>query len=275
MITFNLLGKYGRLGNQMFQYAFIYALSKKKNFNFGVPYKNKSSNEFDNFSLSEGFEITAPDSSKIENKKTYNQKYFNYYEEVFEEIEENVDIRGFFQSEKFFLEFNKEIKKEFTFKEEIVNKSNEIFDKYKEPLISICIRRGNYLREPYKNHHPTIDINYIKKCIKLIGNDYKKIIITDDPNWEPIKKIENYEIVKQLNDWSNKFVMMRLMSLCEYQIISNSSFCWWSAWLGNSKKIFAPKIWFHKKWFTIWKDKNWNDIYCKNWTIVDSNRIII
>jgi hypothetical protein len=270
MITFNSLGSYGRLGNQMFQYAFVYSLAKNKNFDFGVPYKNKSKNEFNNFSIPEGFNITAQDSSGIDNKKIYKQKYFNYYEEIIYEIEDCTDIRGFYQSDKFFLDFKKEIKKEFTFKQKIIDKSDQIFKKYKEPLISICIRRGNYLEKPYSEHHPTIDLYYINQCLKSIES-HKIIIITDDPNWNVLKKIKNSEIVKQSEDSDNKFVMMRLMSLCDYQIISNSSFCWWSAWLGDSKKIFAPKYWFHKKWFSNWKDDNWNDIYCDNWNVVDSN----
>lgn len=269
MITFNNLGRYGRLGNQMFQYAFLYSLSKKLKVDFGVPYKNKSQDEFKHFSLPDGFKITALDSSEIINKNNYAQEFFNFYPEVFEKIKNNTDVRGFFQSEKYFKDFDLEIKKEFEFKDEITEKAEKEIGKHKEPLISICIRRGNYLQDKYRKIHPVCKINYFLNCLSKIPN-YKKIIFTDDPSWHFINKIKNYEVFKQEDSIQNKFVVMKIMSMCDYQIISNSSFCWWSAWLGNSKRIFAPKIWFSRKWFDFWKDKNWSDIYCSNWEILDS-----
>lgn len=268
MITFNQLGKHGRLGNQMFQYAFLFNLAKKRNFEFGVPYKNKSIDEFENFSIPDGFKITAIDSSGVVCSNNYRQRYFNFYKESFD-VEDDTDIRGFFQSEKFFFENSFEIKKEFCFKDEIVYKSNLILEKYKEPLISICIRRGNYLQKEYKNFHPVISIGYIKKCLNEIPN-HRKLIVTDDPSWRFLEEIDNSEIIIQTGDPMNKFVMMCLMSKCDYQILSNSSFCWWSAWLGNSRKIFAPKNWFHKKWFNMWPNSHWNDIYCNDWIVLDS-----
>ena len=55
MITFNLMGRYGRFGNQMFQYAALYAIAKKNGYEFGIPYQNKSDNPYLNISLNEAF----------------------------------------------------------------------------------------------------------------------------------------------------------------------------------------------------------------------------
>jgi hypothetical protein len=55
------------------------------------------------------------------------------------------------------------------------------------------------------------------------------------------------------------------MSLCDYHVIANSSFSWWGAWLGESKKVIAPSQWFGE---SPDMPKNWSDIYCKDWIII-------
>ena len=55
MITFNNLGRYGRMGNQMFQYATLYSIAKTRGYDFGIPYKMKSSNPYHNLCLDECF----------------------------------------------------------------------------------------------------------------------------------------------------------------------------------------------------------------------------
>jgi hypothetical protein len=55
------------------------------------------------------------------------------------------------------------------------------------------------------------------------------------------------------------------MTLCDYHVIANSSFSWWGAWLGESKKVIAPSQWFGESHDM---PKNWSDIYCKDWIII-------
>ena len=121
MITFNKLGIHGRLGNQLFQYSLIFSVSKKLNLSFGVPYKNKSKNEYSNFCLDEGFCINALDSSSHLSKNTFIQKKWSFhFDDTVFKVRDDTDFEGFFQSEKYFKEFEKEIRKEFIFKDEIV-----------------------------------------------------------------------------------------------------------------------------------------------------------
>lgn len=270
MITFSKMGTngFGRLGNQMFQYALVFSVAKKLNFSFGVPYKNKSNNDYENFCLDEGFEITANDSSAWFPKNKFIEKNFGFDSSVFE-VQDDTDFVGFFQSEKYFREFKKQIKEEFKFKSEIIEKSNELLSKFDCPLASICIRRGDYLDSAYKKIHYTCGLNYFLNCLHRIPQDAIKLIITDDCDWAKekfSKKIANCRVINQdLNNPKNKFIILRIMSMCDYHIISNSSFSWWGAWLSNSKKILAPKKWFGKDW----NRGSWNDIYCDQWQIVD------
>lgn len=269
MITFTKMGTmgFGRLGNQMFQYALIFSVAKKLKLNFGIPYKNKSNNDYQNLCLDEGFEITADDSSERVPKNKFIERKFSFDDSVFK-VKDDTDFVGFFQSEKYFKEFEKEIKKEFTFKSDIIEKSNEILSTINHPLVSVCIRRGDYLNKEFSKIHNTCGLNYFLNCLNKIPQNTNKLIITDDYEWAERKfsKIKNLQIINQnLNDSKNKFVMLRIMSMCDYQIISNSSFCWWGAWLSKSKKILTPKKWFGKGW----SGGSWNDIYCSEWEIVD------
>ena len=113
MITCNTLGTMGRLGNQMFQYATLYAIAKQNNYDFGVPRsKVNNTNEYSKFYLPEIFNLSAKDSSNTNNQKRFVEKKHDYDPYIFS-IEDDTDIWGYFQTEKYFKKYKEEIKKEF------------------------------------------------------------------------------------------------------------------------------------------------------------------
>ena len=77
-----------------------------------------------------------------------------------------------------------------------------------------------------------------------------------------IKDLGRHVMMYGSND---KFLDMCLMTKCEYHIIANSSFSWWGAWLANSKKTIAPKLWFGS---SPNMPKNWNDVYSDEWEVI-------
>jgi hypothetical protein len=261
MISCQSLGLNGRFGNQMFQYATLYALGKDLKLDIGVPYQTKSPNDKLNFCLPECFKLSAKDSSSHIFKSVYVEMEFNYSDEI-KKVTDDMDIRGYFQTEKYFKNYKKELQeKEFKFLTNIETQANALFDKNNE-YIAVHMRLGDYLR--IQECHPVCSAEYYKNALKMMPVDAKIILFSDDiTQAKSILKDcgRNIEILGT----NDKFVDMCMMTKCNYHVIANSSFSWWGAWLSNSKKIIAPKKWFGIS-HTV--PKNWDDIYCDGWIII-------
>jgi len=262
MITFNLLGKYGRMGNQMFQYATLYSIAKTRKYNFGVPYKNKSINCYQNFCLDECFpNLTARDSSNIKSLRKAIESCFEYNQGIFG-IADQTDIVGYFQSEKYFKDYKNDLLNEYKFNKNIDDSAIDIRSITKEPVISVHLRLGDY--KNFVNKHPICTLEYYKNALEHLPKDLLIIAFSDEP--ELAKKIFN-ELGRKyfISDTSNQYIDMCLMTKCDYHIIANSSFSWWGAWLANTKKVIAPATWFGD---SPDMPKNWSDIYCDGWVVI-------
>jgi len=160
-----------------------------------------------------------------------------------------------------------EIKKIFTFDKIVDDKNLKMIDQISNNnSVSIHIRRGDFLLKKNQNHQTDLT-NYYSKAIREISkNNYnlKFFLFTDDPKWVS----ENFDIKDEktlvnINYGKNSFIDMHLMSLCKINIIANSSFSWWGAWLNNdNKNVFAPKNWFNDK--TI----NTDDLLPASWIVI-------
>ncbi len=116
--------------------------------------------------------------------------------------------------------------------------------------VSLHIRRGDYVKVKETNDfHGVCSIAYYETAIELITNkinDPVFYIFSDDMDW--VKKnfnIRQNHVFVDANDAATNYEDMRLMSLCKHNIIANSSFSWWGAWLNpsSSKTVIAPKKW--------------------------------
>ncbi len=124
--------------------------------------------------------------------------------------------------------------------------------------VSVHIRRGDYVNKYAKNYN-VCTIDYFNRAINFINNMYPKIsfyVFSDEIEWakknisafnkdNKVIFVENYNI--------NSYWYIHLMSLCKHNIISNSSFSWWGAYLNknNSKIVICPSIWRHDSDETI------------------------
>jgi len=155
--------------------------------------------------------------------------------------EENLLLEGYFQSEKYFIN-NKEFilnlfKPTEEIKQSILEKINNI-----ENSISIHVRRGDYLNLP--NFHPQQSIDYYKSAVNLLGADKNYLIFSD--GLDGIKDMFDFIPNKQFVTLFENYLDLYAMSMCEHNIICNSSFSWWGAYLNENKnkKVIAPTKWF-------------------------------
>lgn len=261
MITFSKLGLHGRLGNQMFQYAATKAASLNSGAVFAIPIENHDLSN--NFNLDCKYYSLNNNMHLINKLIGYSENAF-CYENKFENIVDNTDMFGYFQTEKYFSKYKDLIKKDFSFKNNIysncINKLNSLKQNDNKSLVSVHIRRTDYVK--LQNFHPLCTLEYYLEAMKVFPESVF-LIFSDDIKWCK-ENIINKNIIYSEN--SSAIEDMCLMSLCDHNIIANSSFSWWSAWLNNNsnKLVVAPKKWFGPGY----SDNNTGDLYCKNWIII-------
>lgn len=203
--------------------------------------------------------------SKLEIKKALNAK-FNYFSEnsfsfsEIPEIDDNLILDGYFQSEKYFNDYSKEIKD--LFLTPLKEKCSPLLEKYKKikskKSCSIHVRRGDFLK--LNDHHPVQEIVYYKKAIKNFDNEYTFYVFSNDINWcKENFNFKNLIFIENLSPQEDLF----LMSQCSNNIIANSTFSWWGAWLNENenKKVIAPSKWFGK----VYNNYNIDDLIPENW----------
>lgn len=229
-ISFTRLGRLGRLGNQLFQVAVTMATAEKH----GVPYILPGWKYLRYFTINP-IQVNKKDLKFDEQYRYLGQKYkpIPYHDN-------RLNLDGYFQSIKYFQDtdaiFNIKIKNR------IVNKAHAIIKSIKRPIASMHIRRGDYL--------------HLQECYRQLGIDYYTkaadicdcttyLVFSDEINWCK----NNFKLPEHNTCFIHESVIldMAIMSLCDANIIANSSFSWWGAYLGNAEKIIMPKKWFGPK----------------------------
>ncbi|QNM86252.1 alpha-1,2-fucosyltransferase [Polaribacter pectinis] len=263
----------GGLGNQMFQLAFGSIIAKKNNsklvldksfFNEDKKDPNCAFRSFDldifNIRYKELSTLKKSVISKIINKfftkknNTYREPSFDFNSEALR-LKSPVSIYGYFQSYKYFVGYEGFVKSIFTFpKDKIGPQNHQILNEIiANKSISIHIRRGDYVNDSKTNKtHGTCSLDYYYQAIEEITknktNNYNLYFFSDDIDWVK-EKFNIINISKNYisnNTAQNSWIDMFLMSNCKHNIIANSSFSFWGAWLNSNpnKKVIAPKKWF-------------------------------
>ncbi len=175
-------------------------------------------------------------------------------------------IEGYWQTEKYFADHKARIAKAFSFPEFDAGSQNHLLaDKIKSHnAVSVHIRRGDYLK--ISNTSGICTEEYYDKAIRHIIEKCAPdmfVFFSDDINWcENHFKSLGQNLSVEFVGWNsgtNSFRDMQLMSLCDHNIIANSSFSWWGAWLNNNpnKTIIAPTRWMN--------GPGWPDITPDEW----------
>lgn len=278
------------LGNQMFQYAFAKALSIR-GYDVRLDFQQIcNSKEFENKREDkreitiDKFNINIPIINQKEMKKYkflrqsnwkekivfflsqkgfwpvkyYREKTVGYKKELIK-FTGDIYLQGTFQSEKYFTDIRKYLLHEFTPKTKICVSRNLIEILETEETVSLHVRRGDYAR---LNH--ALNIYYYQRAMlkieEVISNPYY-LIFSDDIAW--VKEnldIGARSIIVNEDGRLKDYEELMIMTKCRHNIISNSTFSWWGAWLNQNveKMVIAPKVWFGDQ----------KKIVLDNWTIV-------
>jgi len=259
----------GGLGNQMFQYAFYLSLCRR--------YKvvKVETGDFDTYDLHNGLELekifnikldrVAPFMAKLydSNNRTWafrklrrmmNLKHAYYQEPSLFKLDYNVFIDsrpmiywGYWQNENYFKDIANVIREKFSFKEPIDKKNTETYSLIANcNSVSIHIRRGDYIGHELLGG--ICDLAYYQKAIDLIHNriDHPHFFIfSNDIDWCQENLKVSHSTFISWNSGKESYKDMQLMALCKHNIIANSSFSWWGAWLNENpdKIVITPKVW--------------------------------
>ena len=239
-----------RLGNQMFQIATAFSVAEKSGTKVSFPqwsYENIFEGDF------------TPNKSHTFVGVIHKEPGFHYTEI---NPNENMILDGYFQSEKYFKNIDYKIREIFTIKKSI---KNIIYEKHKnlldrENVVALHLRRGDYLNFP--NHHPVMDLNYFMRAIKNFPKGSTFLVFSDDTEWckDNFPGIgKDFFIIEGQSDVED----FTMMTMCDHNCISNSSFSWWAAWLNDNpnKIVVAPDNWFG----IAYADFNKDDLYCEGW----------
>jgi hypothetical protein len=256
----------GGLGNQLFQFFTAYFLSKKLKMNLAVDVSNYTNNNYRQFQLlnllrtnKNYFKYNKENFFFRKLKKIYYFFFFNnfkennafLYSENFKKLnnKKNINLIGFFQSEKYFDTNRNEIIKILDFNSSKRSQDKQLVSKIlNSQSVAIHIRGGDYINfEKVNPSYGTLSQLYYKKAIKIISKNYNNFniyIFTDDKSYFFKNNFLNnykYTLVNTGSDIED----LRLMSLCKNFIISNSTYSWWGAFLGIYRKkiIISPKKW--------------------------------
>ena len=272
----------GQLGNQMFQYALgrhLQLRGRRVQYHIGY-FKEHPEHDF---ALPRMFGLNLPEAttSQVLVLREHRhrlidrvrRKIFGRHEHVFTEIgtgslaykPEVFDFKrglidGYWQSEKYFLPIEETIRKEFTFPEASI-RNKALAEEMSETLsVSIHVRRGDYF-----GSFPVMDESYFEPAMAYFLKKYNNVrfyVFSNDLDWcRGHLKAEHISFVDG-NTGKDSPWDMWLMTQCKHNIIANSTFSWWGAWLNQNegKEVIAPRTWLYHQ--------EHPDVYCNNWIII-------
>jgi hypothetical protein len=160
-----------------------------------------------------------------------------------------VILEGYFQNEKYFTSISDKIRTYFNLTPWLDETPEKLVNKAKvKGSVAIHVRRADYLY-PWYAHYDVCNIHYYARAIALVRDmidDPHFLVFSDDPSWCRDQFVgEEFTIVNNTGKYHNELIDMALMSRCDHQIIANSSFSWWGAWLNRNPEriVLAPDRW--------------------------------
>lgn len=261
----------GGLGNQMFQYTFYKALKKR------FPDVRADLQGYKNYPLHNGFELEKIFGIKLNNASSFAASLHDIHNRnwIYRKLRRLLNVKtkyqeestqfsfdpsflsnpksgyywGYWQNQAYFEDILDEIRSDFDFKNPLETKNQIVLDHIKTiNSVSIHVRRGDYLKDEFLGglcgqEYYQRAIEHIRKQVNSPGF----FVFSDDIAWcRDNLGLPDASFISW-NKGASSYIDMQLMSHCKHNIIANSSFSWWAAWLNNNpdKIVIAPKKWIN------------------------------
>lgn len=270
----------GGLGNQMFQYAAGCALANRLGRKLSVVcdmhtfYGSRSHYQLKNIFNIQVSEIDQQDMRRIfgwrggsqvrrlmskplgrwlRDRKLVFEPHFHYWS-AFERLVHVTYLHGYWQSDRYFKGHETAIRQAFSFVSKPGIQDMAVIDLMRQQAsVAVHVRRGDYTNAKNRQVYVQADLAYYKRAIQYFKSTLgapKFFVFSDDPAWvrEHLLVDESMVLVDH-NSGETSFNDMRLMSLASHNIIANSTFSWWGAWLNENpnKQVVAPRGWFQSE----------------------------
>jgi hypothetical protein len=251
----------GGLGNQCFQYAAGRHLAEIHRTEFKLDISEYEHYKPHAFSLNH-FNIIEKyaSSEEIAQMKYVKEKHFHFDPEVLH-LPDGIYLHGYWQSEKYFANISDIIRHELSVKSALAGRDEEMAGQIAScESVSVHIRRADYVTKAYTELFDPCGLEYYSASIEHLSRLVKRpyyFVFTDDKAWVRENFTLPYPIIfVDHNGPAKNYEDLRLMSLCKHNIIANSTFSWWGAWLNENpiKRVFAPQKWFSEKAYSSPKD---------------------
>lgn len=256
----------GGLGNQMFQYAMLLSMRAKGRTVEKNTVLYTSSCMHNGYMLDDAFGISDNPKSYIHNILVlwtrlirsnripfllYKEDESHFCQDVYSTIKPYID--GYWINEEYFKNIRDDIRKTFVFRG--IDDRNDSIAKQMQKCssVSLHIRRGDYLNNPM---YAVCDELYYERAIEYIKRKVVSpffYVFSDDPEWSRnfMKRINADYMIMDHNVGRESYKDMFLMSQCKHNIIANSTFSWWGAWLNDNKEkiVVCPNVWINGRTF--------------------------
>lgn len=275
----------GGLGNQMFQYAFARALAERNHLPFkidatglteerqrGVTTPRKYAlwcfNIQENLANDEEVNrlIGQKPESRLDRLLTrlhlaqankavaahLREKGFEFFPEYLMP-QDGSYFEGYWQTQKYFVDFERVIRQDFTLKKEFAVDERPIAKEIiANESVSLHIRRGDYVTSASTNKfHGTCSLEYYARGMEYVATSVGQphyYVFSDDIAWVKDNLKFDHPVTFVSDGTLKDYEELTLMSYCKHNIIANSSFSWWGAWLNRNpeKIVIAPERWFNE-----------------------------
>lgn len=272
-----------QLGNQLFQWATGFALARRH----GVPLRLIATNygrsgrglHLRRFDVGATFENPLPGLvyERILKKPLYDFRKFrarfgaeHVYRSEFEVLPSSCLLNGMFQSWRYFHHEQEGIREELHLDDAVVgSRSRDLMRIRSSPSVALHVRRTDYVGPRNQSKFAVCDGNYYRKSMDLMESRLGSpwfFVFSDDIEWCRAEiRGDRVHYCSMPGKCSDPLVDFFLMMQCDHQIISNSTFSWWAAYLNANKGkiVFCPSRWFNTSEARI------EDKLCPGWELVE------